>query len=146
VVELINWARAQDFWVFVLTNQSGIGMGLYSEKEFWDFNQLIKNELTKHKLHIDKIYFSPYHLESKNHNYCKDSLTRKPAPGMLFAAGHDFPIDLNRSIMVGDKKSDVLDCAGPKYFVKRSQYNDGANLPKGAIAVHNLHEVVEHLR
>jgi hypothetical protein len=48
--------------------------------------------------------------------------------------------------MVGDKKSDILEFPGIKYFVKRSKYTDGTNLKAGAVAVNNLYEVVEHLK
>jgi D-glycero-D-manno-heptose 1,7-bisphosphate phosphatase len=146
VVQLIAWARARKYWVFVLTNQSGIGKGLYSEKEFWEFNTLIEEKLASYQLTLDQIYFSPYHIDSQNDFYCRDSLTRKPSPGMLFMAAHDYPINFNESVMVGDKKSDILEFSGIKYFVKRSKYTDGSGLTSGAVAVNNLHEVVEHLK
>jgi D-glycero-D-manno-heptose 1,7-bisphosphate phosphatase len=146
VVKLIKWARDRNYWVFVLTNQSGIGKGLYSENEFWEFNRLIEAKLASYQLTLDQIYFSPYHVDSKDSLYCRESLTRKPSPGMLFMAAYDYPIDLTKSIMVGDKKSDVLDFSGIQYFVKRSKYTDGSDLRPGVIAVNNLHEIVEQLK
>jgi D-glycero-D-manno-heptose 1,7-bisphosphate phosphatase len=56
---------------------------------------------------IDGVYFCPYHPEHGVGDYKIDSPCRKPAPGMLLQAAKEFEIDLSRSILIGDKESDI---------------------------------------
>ncbi len=87
--------------IVIVTNQQGIGKGLYTENDLNIIHHYLADEIEKHEGRIDKIYFSP-HLASANHP------TRKPGIGMALDAKKDFPdIDLSRSIMVGDSMSDM---------------------------------------
>ena len=87
--------------IIVVTNQQGIGKGLYSENDLNMIHHYMADEIEKHEGRIDKIYFSP-HLAADNHHW------RKPGIGMALQAKNDFPeIDLTRSIMVGDSMSDM---------------------------------------
>lgn len=56
---------------------------------------------------ISKVYFSPYHPTEGIGEYKKDHLSRKPHPGMILQAQQDFNLDLNQSILIGDKRSDI---------------------------------------
>lgn len=87
--------------IVIVTNQQGIGKGLYTENDLGIIHHYLADEIEKHGGRIDRIYFSP-HLASANHN------SRKPAIGMALAAQNDFPeIDFPRSVIVGDSLSDM---------------------------------------
>lgn len=85
------------FLVIVVTNQSGIGRGIYTEADMHTIHDAIQTELSGA---IDAFYFCP-HLPDFG---CR---CRKPNIGMIESAMADFDIDIERSWMVGDKKIDV---------------------------------------
>ena len=86
--------------VVVVTNQAGIGRGMYGVEAYHGVNRAIEAVLAKSRAHIDAWYFCP-HLPDAN---CP---CRKPRPGMLLAAAKDLDLDLGRSLLVGDKVSDL---------------------------------------
>jgi D-glycero-D-manno-heptose 1,7-bisphosphate phosphatase len=87
--------------IIIVTNQQGIGKGLMTNKEFGKVNGRMISGITEAGGRIDRVYVSPF-LETSNHP------DRKPGPGMALKARMDFPeIDFQRSIMVGDSRSDM---------------------------------------
>ena len=87
--------------IIIITNQQGIGKGIFGEADLEKIHQYMLAEITKHGGHIDKIYFSP-HLENENNP------NRKPNIGMALQAKRDFPeINFSQSIMVGDSLNDM---------------------------------------
>jgi histidinol-phosphate phosphatase family protein len=87
--------------IVVVTNQQGIGKGLYRTEDLELIHKNMLYELAYFGGRIDKVYFSPY-LAAENHP------TRKPGTGMALQAQKDFPeIDFKKSIMVGDSMSDM---------------------------------------
>ena len=96
---LRGFAKA-GYALVVVTNQSGIGRGYYTLKQFDELCGFMLSEFEKEGVKIEKIYFCPHAPEA-------DCLCRKPKPGMLLNAANELNIDLARSIMIGDKDSDV---------------------------------------
>lgn len=96
-VESVNLLKDNGFLVIVVTNQSGIGRGIYAEADMHSVHDAIQAELGGA---IDAFYFCP-HLPDEG---CK---CRKPGLGMIEAALEEFEIDITNSWMVGDKKLDV---------------------------------------
>ena len=87
--------------IVVVTNQQGIGKGVYTKEDLEIIHKNMVYELKYFEGIIDKVYFSPY-LASENHP------TRKPNIGMALEAQKDFPaIDFKKSIIVGDSMSDM---------------------------------------
>lgn len=87
--------------IVVVTNQQGIGKGLYRTEDLELIHKNMKYEIEYLGGRIDNIYFSPY-LNQENHP------TRKPGIGMALQAKQDFPeIDFSKSIIVGDSMSDM---------------------------------------
>jgi histidinol-phosphate phosphatase family protein len=87
--------------IVVVTNQQGIGKGLYRTEDLELIHKNMVYEIDYLGGRIDKVYFSPY-LDSQKHP------TRKPGTGMGLAAKQDFPaIDFTKSIIVGDSMSDM---------------------------------------
>ena len=87
--------------IVVVTNQQGIGKGLYRTEDLELIHKNMKYEIEYLGGRIDNIYFSPY-LNQENHP------SRKPGIGMALQAKQDFPeIDFSKSIIVGDSMSDM---------------------------------------
>jgi D-glycero-D-manno-heptose 1,7-bisphosphate phosphatase len=86
--------------VVVVTNQAGIGRGMYDVAAYQSVNRAIEAELTEVRAHVDAWYFCP-------HPPWAECLCRKPRPGMLLQAASDLGLDLGVSILVGDKLSDL---------------------------------------
>ena len=90
--------RSAGFKLVIVTNQSGIGRGFFTETDFWAVQARLETLLGEAL--ISTTYFCPDHPE-------KASDRRKPAPGMLFEAARDLDIRLGASFMIGDKESDI---------------------------------------
>ena len=87
--------------IFIVTNQQGIGKGLMSEKDLEAIHEKMLQDISDAGGNITKVYYSPF-LSAENH------ISRKPNPGMAIMARREYPvIDLTKSFMVGDSKSDM---------------------------------------
>lgn len=107
VFDLVARAKQLQYKVIVVTNQSGIGRGYYTEECFFKLNEWMLNYFTQKKADIDKVYFCPHHPSEAIGSYKKVCNCRKPSPGMALRAQKEFALDLKQSIMVGDKPSDI---------------------------------------
>ena len=101
ISETIKKVNDAGCYVFVATNQSGIGRGYYSADDVHTFHKSIRKELLSDGAHIDAFEICP-HLPSEN------CACRKPATLMLQRLYNNYQFDVNRSIMIGDKESDVV--------------------------------------
>jgi D-glycero-D-manno-heptose 1,7-bisphosphate phosphatase len=93
--------------LIVVTNQSGIGRGYYSEAQFNKLTQWMCDEFKKHGVSIQEVLFCPHHPTNALAEYKKVCDCRKPSPGMLESAIQKYTIDVSQSVMVGDKLSDI---------------------------------------
>ena len=91
----------------VITNQSGIARGMYTEKTLAEIHSRMIRELAEQGARIDAVYYCPHHPDVGNHRYRLECDCRKPQPGLLKAAARDHDIDLARSFVIGDKASDM---------------------------------------
>lgn len=122
IFDLVRWANHKNWYVIILTNQSGIGRGLYSRDEYLKCEKYIEEKFNERNLNITKTYFSPYHSDSNNKEILSEIYTRKPFPGMLFKATKEYSIDLEKSIMLGDKKSDEFIATSLSTFFLKGNY------------------------
>jgi len=106
-VEAIKAFNARGWWVFVVTNQSGIARGHYSEDQMQNLHVWLGAQLEARGARIDRIYHCPYHEDGTVERYRRDSYDRKPKPGMLLQAMTDFPVIREASFMIGDKQADL---------------------------------------
>jgi len=118
VFDLCQKAKQLDYKLIIVTNQSGIGRGYYTEEDFWLFMDAIHLEFAKYELIFDGIYFSPYHPDAVNPKYKFGKELRKPDTGMILQAQKDFNINLSQSVLIGDKITDIQ--AGMKAGVGRN--------------------------
>lgn len=105
--EAIAAFNRRGWYVFIVTNQSGIARNYYTEDDMHALHDWMQARLAEKGARIDRIYFCPFHAEGENLRYRKDSFDRKPKPGMLLRAMSDFPVKREASFLIGDKEADI---------------------------------------
>lgn len=107
IFDLCHTAQKLGYLIIVITNQAGIGRGLYTEQDYFKLTEWM-NKIFKDKgIDISKVYYCPYHPVYGIGQYKYDSKNRKPGPGMILQAEKEFNLDLSKSVLVGDKESDI---------------------------------------
>ncbi len=106
-VEGLRILQRLGFMLIIVTNQSGIARGYFTEKDLEKVNDRLLTLLIREGILIDDIFFCPYHKEGSVKKYRKESEDRKPAPGMILKAAKKHNIDLSQSYMIGDSKGDI---------------------------------------
>lgn len=91
----------------VVTNQSGIARGLYSEADLALLNQHITAQLQAQGVQLAGIYACPHHPEGRLAPYRSDCDCRKPKPGLIQRAARELGLDPAKSVLFGDKPSDI---------------------------------------
>ena len=107
VVEAMRALEAAGYALIVITNQSGIARGYYSEASFLALTDRIERELAAHGVHLSGTYYCPPLPAASMEPHAIKCDCRKPMPGMIQQAAREIGIDLSQSIIVGDKESDV---------------------------------------
>jgi D-glycero-D-manno-heptose 1,7-bisphosphate phosphatase len=107
IFELCRCAQRVGLLPIVVTNQAGIGRGLYSEEEFQALTRWMVSEFESRGVRLGRVYHCPYHPSAGVGEYRRESFDRKPNPGMILRARDDFALDLGQSVLIGDKDSDI---------------------------------------
>jgi D-glycero-D-manno-heptose 1,7-bisphosphate phosphatase len=100
VPEAIKILNESDFKVVLITNQSGIARGYFTEQTLLLIHREMENELAKSGARIDAIYYCPHHPDDR----CD---CRKPKTGLFLQAAGKFDIDLSSSFVIGDTQMDI---------------------------------------
>ncbi len=119
--DAISLLNEKNYYVFIITNQSGIARGYYTEKDVNILHEFINEDLKENNAHIDDFFYSPYHPDFPK-LFSNLSNLRKPNTGMLEIAAKKWKINKSKSFLIGDKKKDIL-CAqnfGIKGFIFKS--------------------------
>ena len=104
--QAIGLANRRGFLVFVVTNQSGIARGYYDEASVEALHAHMRRELSFIDAHIDEFRYCP-HFPGGRPPYAVDCDCRKPKPGMIVDLLSRWDVDPDRSLLVGDKESDI---------------------------------------
>jgi D-glycero-D-manno-heptose 1,7-bisphosphate phosphatase len=107
-IEAIKFLNKKKIKVIIVTNQSGIARGYFTEKQLSVFHYFIMTFLKKKSAKIDAIYYCPFYKNGLIKKYSKDSFLRKPNPGMILNALSDFNLKTVNCFMIGDSRSDYL--------------------------------------
>lgn len=120
IFDLCNKYQNEGYLIIVITNQAGIGKGLYTESDFKILNGYMIKEFQKHNINITKVYHCPHKPED-------NCICRKPKPGLFIQAIQEYNIDKENSVAIGDKLTDLEAAhnAGiKKLYFKKTRYEE----------------------
>ena len=98
IFDFCRVAQERGYLIIIVTNQSGIARGIFTDEDFWRTMDHIKRAFLQHGVGIADVFYCP-------------SLTgedRKPRPGMFLRAQAKWDIDMGRSVSVGDSERDIV--------------------------------------
>lgn len=137
------------FLLVVVTNQSGIGRGLYSTAEFHALSDWMKAQFRAAHAPLAGVYHCPHHPTEALGDYRRDCDCRKPQPGMLLAAAGDLSLDPTRSVLFGDRDSDLMAARTAGIPLRVLLGTDGIQIPRmpqeQALATHVYRRLDEAL-
>jgi len=112
ISDVIAYYKKHHFWIIVITNQAGVAKGYFRLKDVYSFHQNLQKQIMSLNggYGIDAFYICPHHPKGIVEKYQQTCLCRKPQNGLLLRAISEYPIDLSKSLFIGDKDSDIL-CA-----------------------------------
>ncbi len=105
--EAVKAVNDAGYFAFVITNQSGVARGYYEEHHVVTLHRWMADQMAEVGAHIDAFEYCPDHPDGTVARYSRVSDRRKPAPGMITDLANRFPIDMTRSMVIGDKGSDM---------------------------------------
>ena len=147
IFEVTRAAHSFGYKLIVITNQSGIGRGYYSEKQFLKLTEWMCKQFLNEGAPIEKVYFSPFHPTKGIGKYKKNDLSRKPHPGMIYQAQRDINLNLKNSILIGDNVSDIqagmAAGLGLNILFRQKRPSKLKDLPCKVIS--NLHEAIFYI-
>ena len=117
--ECVRRIKEKGYYAIVVTNQSGVARGMFTEEILKEMNEDLVKEIG-----VDAVYYCPHYLNGTVSKYAYDCECRKPKTGMIQKACSEFEIDMEHSFMVGDRASDILlgQRAGVKTVLVESGY------------------------
>ncbi len=143
-IPALSALREAGFALVIVTNQSGIARGLYTEDDYEAVARRVEERLAQDGIFVDGTYHCPHHPDFTGPCDC-----RKPAAGMYLAAQKELGVDLRASWYVGDRLKDVLPALnlGGRGILVRTGYgaDEEVGLPGGILAVEDLAAAVEHI-
>jgi len=108
VFEAAKAFKDMGYLLVLVTNQSGIARGMFSEDRFLSLTQWMDWNFVDNGVELDGIYYCPHHAEHGIGDYKQDCECRKPKPGMFISARDFLKIDMANSVMIGDKAEDMM--------------------------------------
>ena len=104
---LLRSAQQLGYGLVVVTNQSGIARGLYTEADFHALMDWMRAQFAGERITLAAVYHCPYHPEHGHGHFRREHTDRKPGPGMLLRAAQDLALNLSQSLLIGDRCSDI---------------------------------------
>lgn len=125
-IEALRILKNKGFLNIIITNQSGVARGFFTEEDLQKIHEKLLQILNKEDTLIDDIYYSPFHPEGTVEKYKVDSDLRKPRIGMILKARKEHSIDLNSSFFIGDTFTDMMAAknAGIKKILTLTGYGE----------------------
>lgn len=130
VFSIIKLFNKRCWPVFIVTNQSGIAQGKYTEADVVKLHKAMLEDFKERGVSIEKIVYSPFHFAKGLGDYKKKSFTRKPFSGMALEILNEYAVDINKSFMIGDKVTDQIFIPGLQALLLKGNYSlEGAHSP-----------------
>jgi D-glycero-D-manno-heptose 1,7-bisphosphate phosphatase len=105
--EAVRRINEAGFAAVVITNQSGVGRGFFTENDLRVIHEKMTMAFQAENARLDGIFYCPHFISSASAEYDVDCACRKPFPGMALKAREAFDLDLEGSYMIGDKVEDI---------------------------------------
>lgn len=122
VFSVCRKAYDKGYHIVVVTNQSGIARGYFSEEDLERLHTWMGDAFYSRGVPLSGIYYCPHHSDGKVEGYSMECRCRKPEPGMILKAASDLNLDIGSSLMIGDKDSDRIKLEGLRSYIIRSRY------------------------
>ncbi len=106
-VEGMNAFLSQGYEIIIVTNQSGIARGYFTEEDYQIFQRQIEKDLSTYAVNILCTYYCPHHPQGIIKKYAIDCNCRKPKTGLFWKAIHEYSIDIEHSFAIGDRMRDL---------------------------------------
>ena len=148
-VEALSILSSLGYILIVVTNQSGIGRGFYSENDLEKLHNHMDKLLKTSDIEIKKYYYCPHHKTEGIAHYKTSCSCRKPNPGMILQGIKEFDIDPTVSYMVGDKISDIdagINANITPILLKTRSNIDFKTVSKTNLIFNNLYDFAIYLK
>lgn len=106
-IEAMRLLKSAGYLLVVITNQSGIARGIYTEADYLALTEHMRQRLAAEGVSLDAVEYCPHLPDAPVGRYRADCDCRKPKPGMLRRAIQTLDIDPGASFLVGDRLSDI---------------------------------------
>ena len=131
VLKALKYLIKKNVYIFIATNQAGIGKKIFNEEDFFRLHKQLKFFLSKKKIYIDDIKYCPHHPKAKIKKYKVKCKCRKPGNKMITDLMDNWNIDKKNIFMIGDKKTDMTAALASKIkfqFVQKNLFNQISNI------------------
>lgn len=108
VPESLRLFKQLGFKIIVITNQSGVARGYFTESLLNEVHEILREKMRAEKAEIDDIFYCPHHPTEGEPPYRMVCDCRKPKPGMVLQAAAKYDLDLSLSFLIGDRYKDIL--------------------------------------
>ena len=133
VIKALKYLSKRNYLIFIVTNQAGIAKGKFKVNDLTKLHSQLKNYLKQKKIFINDIEYCPYHPKGLVKKYKKKTNFRKPGNLMIKKILKKWKVDVKRSFMLGDQKSDFLAAKKSKLYyeyVKKNFYTQVKKIDK----------------
>jgi|TARA_B110000305_G_scaffold227188_1_gene275592 D,D-heptose 1,7-bisphosphate phosphatase len=141
VIEGLKFFQDQGYLIIIITNQSGIARGFFTPKDLANFMNKMCEIFESNQIYIRDYYFCPHHFSGSIKKYAQSCNCRKPNTGMIISAAKKYDIDLSKSVLIGDKESDILAGKNSGIFTNLLILDDF--LPEGSQACATAKDLVQ---
>lgn len=148
VLDTLRKLQDKGYLLIIITNQSGIARGYYTEKDFEKLNSWMIEELNKEGIQIAGGYYCPHHPGAAVEAYRKECDCRKPKTGLFYRAQADHDIDFSQSLAIGDRLRDCSICFETecKGFVIAGEETQPTEKKGDIVFIDDIAEVLDYIK
>lgn len=110
VIDALRQFQSSGFSLVIITNQSGIARGYYTEQDLQKLHEWMTDRLKAENIAVAAVYYCPHHPQARRMQYRQNCTCRKPAAGLFWQAAKELDIDFQESYAIGDRLRDCAVC------------------------------------